>query len=83
MYPQAVGNIVTVKLKDGRSKTVRIDYPPGHFKNRLSDDQLLVKYHTLAGPILSDKRAQEAANWVWKLDSVKDLKGLFELVEVK
>jgi 2-methylcitrate dehydratase len=83
MYPEAVGNIVTVKLKDGKSKTLRIDYPPGHAKNRLSDDELLVKYHALAGPIIGEGRAQTAADWVWKLDSVKDLKELFPLVEVK
>lgn len=82
MYPEAVGNIVTVRLKDGKSKTLRIDYPPGHAKNRLSDEQLLVKYHALAGDIIGDKRAQAAADWVWKLDAVTDLKELFPLVEV-
>jgi 2-methylcitrate dehydratase len=83
MYPEAVGNIVTVKLKDGKTRTIRIDYPPGHAKNRLSDDQLLGKYHTLADPLIGDKRAKAAADWLWKLDSVKDLKELFPLVEVK
>jgi 2-methylcitrate dehydratase len=83
MYPEAVGNIVTVKLKDGKTRTIRIDYPPGHAKNRLSDDQLLGKYHRLVDPIIGDKRAKVAADWLWKLDSVKDLKELFPLVEVK
>lgn len=83
MYPEAVGNIVTVKLKDGTNKTARIDYPPGHAKNRLTDEQLLLKYHTLANPIIGERRAKAAADWVWRLDKVRDLKELFPLVEVK
>jgi 2-methylcitrate dehydratase len=83
MYPEAVGNIVTVRLQNGKHGSLRIDYPPGHAKNRLSDDQLLMKYHSLADPVLGERRAKTVADWVWRLDKVRDLKELFPLVEVK
>src|SRR5207247_6863506 len=34
-YPQAVGNIVTLRLRDGRTLSERVDYPPGHGPNPL------------------------------------------------
>jgi 2-methylcitrate dehydratase len=82
MYPEAVGNIVTIRLKDGKEASLRIDYPPGHAKNRLTDDQLLLKYHALADPVLGEKRAKALADWIWRLEKVRDLKELFPLAEV-
>jgi 2-methylcitrate dehydratase len=82
MYPEAVGNIVTIRLKNGKEASLRIDYPPGHAKNRLSDAQLLQKYHTLSNPILGEKKAKAVADWVWRMDKVQNLKELFEQAEV-
>lgn len=82
MYPGAVGNIVHIKLSDGRTSTMRLDHPPGHAKNRLSDEQLLSKYHTLADPIVGKERAKKLADWVWKLDEQKDLGAIFETVRI-
>jgi 2-methylcitrate dehydratase len=80
MYPGAVGNIVHVKLKDGRSGTMRLDHPPGHAKNRLTDEQLLSKFHTLADPIVGADRASRLADWVWALDEQNDLSTVFKLI---
>jgi 2-methylcitrate dehydratase len=82
MYPGAVGNIVHIKLKTGKSETMRLDHPPGHAKNRLSDDQLLKKYHTLADPIVGKDKAGKLADWIWKLDQQKDLSELFAIVKM-
>jgi 2-methylcitrate dehydratase len=83
MYPGAVANIVTVKTSDGRTLSERVNYPPGHAMNRLSDEQLLGKYHALADPVLGVDRAKAAADWVWKLDEAGDVGGLIPLIEVK
>jgi len=82
MYPGAVGNIVHIKLKEGRTSTMRLDHAPGHAKNRLSDDQLLLKYHTLSDPIVGKDRAGKLADWVWKLDGQTDLSGVFRFIEM-
>src|SRR3989442_7247281 len=39
-YPQAVGNIVTVRLRDGRTLSERVDYPRGHAQNPLTDAEV-------------------------------------------
>jgi hypothetical protein len=52
---------------------MRLDHPPGHAKNRLSDEQLLSKYHTLTDPIIGKDKARRLADWVWKLDEQKNL----------
>jgi 2-methylcitrate dehydratase len=83
MYPDAVANIVTAKTRDGKTFTQRVDYPPGHAKNRLSDEKLLGKYHALADPVIGEARAKRVADWVWQLDKHADVTGLMPLIEVK
>ncbi len=83
MYPEAVGNVVSIHLKGGKVLTKRIDYPKGHSKNRLSDEELLGKYHALADPFVGASKADEIADWVWKLDSQKDLRSLTTLLIMK
>jgi 2-methylcitrate dehydratase len=82
LYPGAVGNIVHLKLKNGKSETMRLDHAPGHARNRLSDEGLLIKYHRLADPIVGKDRANKLADWVWKLDEQKDLSALFGIVKM-
>lgn len=83
LYPRAVANIVTVHMTDGREATLRIDYPPGHAENRLSDAQIESKFHTLADPALGFDRADAVAKWVWKLEEQQSLAELMALLEVK
>lgn len=72
-YPQAVGNIVTVLLRDGRSFTERVDYPLGHALNPLSDAQLESKFHALASSHLSPERANAMLKTAWSLDHLGDV----------
>jgi len=83
MYPQAVANIVHVRRKDGREATVRIDYPPGHARNRLPDNGVEAKYHAVADPVLGKSRADKVLAWAWKLDEQKDLRELFPLLAIE
>jgi 2-methylcitrate dehydratase PrpD len=81
-YPDAVGNLVTVKLKDGRMLTKRVDHACGHAKNRMSDDGVRHKFHRLADPVLSRARADAVVVWVESLDSAMRVDDLFPLLEV-
>ena len=82
LYPDHIANIVTVKMSDGESFTERVDDAPGHVHNRLSDEQLLEKYHKLADPVIGADKAKQVADWVWKLDEQRkagELLGLLVL----
>ena len=83
MYPEAVGNVLSIHLKGGRILTKRIDYPKGHCKNRLTDQELEGKYHALADPFIGADRANQIARWVWKLDEQNDLRALMPLLDMK
>lgn len=73
LYPGAVGNIVTVRLRDGRALSERVDHPLGHAQNPLTDTQLGAKFHALADARLGAKRAAAVLETAWSLDALTDL----------
>jgi 2-methylcitrate dehydratase len=83
MYPQAVANIVHVQMKNGKHATKRMDYAPGHSRNRLPDSGIESKYHTLADAVIGKERAQRVLDWAWKLDEKNNLKELFPLITIE
>jgi 2-methylcitrate dehydratase len=80
LYPQAVGNIVTVTLRDGRSRTERVDHPRGHAQRPLTTGEVELKFHALADPVLGPERAAATLSWLWKLDKAKEIKPLWRLL---
>jgi 2-methylcitrate dehydratase len=83
MYPEAVGNALHIHLKGGKVLTKRIDYPKGHAKNRLTDQELEGKYHALADPFVGGDRANAILKWVWHMDKQSDLRTLMPLLVMK
>lgn len=70
LYPDAVANIVSVRLRDGRTLTERCDHPPGHARNPLTDAEVEEKFHAQASPRLGAARAAAVAEHVWQLDEM-------------
>jgi 2-methylcitrate dehydratase len=81
-YPQAVGNIVTVRLRDGRSLSERVDHPLGHAQNPLSDTEVAAKFLALAGARLGTERADAVLRWSWRLDEARDWAPIMSLLKV-
>lgn len=69
-YPGAVGNIITVRLRNGRSFTERVDYPRGHARNPLTDAEVEAKFHSLADPVLGAARANQLCQRAWKMEEM-------------
>src|SRR5262249_23770409 len=80
LYPQAVGNIVTVRLRDGRTLSERVDFPRGHARNPLSDVEVESKFQALAGARLGRERADGVLRWLWRLDETRNWNELKSLV---
>ena len=57
-YPAGIPNRVRVVLEDGAVEEVRVDFPPGHDKNPLTDAQLLAKFEALTLPEIGADRAR-------------------------
>jgi 2-methylcitrate dehydratase len=81
-YPEAVGNIVTVRLSKGRVFSERIDYPRGHARNPLSDAEVETKFHSLADAVLGRERAEAALRSLWRLDEACEWRTLIPSFEV-
>jgi len=83
LYPGAVANIVHVDLVDGRRLTKRVDYPLGHAKNRLKDEEVEGKFRSLVEPALGGARAHRIIELVWKLEEASNVDDLMRAVVMK
>ena len=81
-YPEAVGNIVTVRLRGGGALSQRVDYPRGHAKNPLTDAEVEAKFHTLADPGLGRERAEALLRWLWRLEEARSWDPLLSWLRV-
>ena len=80
-YPLAVGNIVTLRLRDGRILSERVDHPRGHAQNPLNDAELEAKFRELAGSRLERHRADAVLHWLWRLQEARSWEPLMALLK--
>jgi 2-methylcitrate dehydratase len=80
IYPGAVGNIVAIRLDDGRTLSHRVDHPCGHARNRMSDQLVEAKFRLLSEGMLSPGQADAVLEWVRGLDTHANVDGLFPLL---
>jgi 2-methylcitrate dehydratase len=79
-WPAAAVTRVVLKTKDGRSGDVTTLYPPGHHKNRVSQEQLQEKFTRLAGHKLDAGRRKAFFEAVAHLDSLKSVDELTSIL---
>ncbi|MBU1207942.1 MAG: MmgE/PrpD family protein [Proteobacteria bacterium] len=70
---------VTVKLKNGRTFTRRIDAPKGHWENPLTYEELLAKYRNNAHLVLPPDLTERSIGLMQKLE---ELEGIEELAAI-
>jgi 2-methylcitrate dehydratase PrpD len=70
------GANVEVKLRDGRTLRKTVDFRPGSDQRPLTDEQILRKYHRLAGKVLSETKRKALADHVLALDSASEISSL-------
>jgi 2-methylcitrate dehydratase len=77
-YPDGIPNHLRVKLADGRTVEKRVDFPRGHYKNPMTDDEVVAKFNKLADGVVSRQTADGIIERCWKLDGLTDLAPLLE-----
>lgn len=60
-----------------------VDYPRGHYKNPMTDEEVNARLRSLAGWVLSNLRVEQALDWLWKLEDAADLDPMFEMLEIQ
>jgi 2-methylcitrate dehydratase len=68
-FPELATAIVEVTCKDGHRFTERVDFPKGNPKNRMSDEEILTKFHSNALSVVSEEREKAIIGKIMNLDS--------------
>jgi 2-methylcitrate dehydratase len=81
-YPNAVANIVRVRLSDGRTLAEQVDYPHGHAENPLTDSEVEAKFRQLSDRVIGGSRAEAALRWMWQIEEHATPRKLWRLMEL-
>lgn len=72
--------ISEITLKDGRTFSTRVDYPRGHAKNPMTDQEVVAKFTDMAGLYLPPERMERLIEAVMSLDKLDGVGPLLELM---
>ena len=81
-YPQAMPTRLTVRTANGKEYVKQVDYPLGHPQSPMSDYQIEDKFLRLAARTLGPVQAGKVIDFVWKLETMKDVGVLMPLLKV-
>ena len=77
--PRGVSCKMTVTMGDGKKFVSQVDYPKGSIQNPMSDDEIRIKFDTLAMPVIGAQRAQRIADLVDNIEKLRDVGELMRL----
>lgn len=81
LYDEKWPSIIEITLKDQTVYTARCDLPKGEPEHALSDEDLKVKFISLATDAVSEERAEEIWNKIFQLDFLEDVSELTALLK--
>ncbi len=81
-YPQAIVNRVVVFGAAGRRAERQVEFPKGHVRNPLTDDELEQKFRGLAAGRLDKDRQDELLGRVWRLDELDEIASILPVIAV-
>jgi 2-methylcitrate dehydratase len=71
-----------VKFKDGRELMARVDYPRGHPKNPMTDEELENKFRALMDGVLTREQVNTVINLTRNLENLEDIKKLLKAMVI-
>jgi len=81
--PRGVSVRITATQSDGKKFTSQVDYPKGSIQNSMSDEELRVKFMSLAAPVIGDKKAATLADMAMNVEKVSSVGELTKLTVAK
>ena len=75
--PAGISEIVT---KQGKKYQCRVDYPRGHARNPMTDEEIVEKFKSMASRYMSDKEIDQIVGVVFALDKLEDVGMLNRLI---
>ena len=77
--PRGVSCHTTMTMANGDQYVSQVDYPKGSIENSMSDDELRVKFESLAEPVLGASRAAKLCERVLSIEDCGDVGELMRL----
>ena len=75
--PAGISEIIT---KQGKRFQCRVDYPRGHARNPMTDEEIVEKFKSMASRYMSHKKMDQIVDIVFALDKLKDVGKLNRLM---
>jgi 2-methylcitrate dehydratase len=82
-FPQELVSEIEVVTRSGQRLTERAEYPKGHVRNPMMDDDIDAKFRGLSADILGSARADAALHALWRLEEADRIGPVLDLVTVK
>jgi 2-methylcitrate dehydratase PrpD len=82
LYPERWAAIVHVKMKDGREFSKRVDFAKGDPQNPMTWEEVVSKFVSLAGPVISEAKAEAVVELVSGLETLDDTRELVKLLRL-
>ena len=73
LYPKSMGGGIEVRMHDERVLQKFVIHPPGHPRNRLSDEQVEAKFIRYVGQFLGRDEVDALIEAVWNFDRISDV----------
>jgi len=83
IYPQAIANRVTLRLKSRGYVSREVRYPKGHPSNPMSADEIEAKFRRLAGRYLEEGQMNAILGKLWSVEKLGSLSELLQLMQVR
>lgn len=80
-FSAAIPCRLEIRTRRGELKTAAVEYPRGHVKNPMTDEEVETKFRTLAGRVLSDARVTSALKRLWKIDEERNAGIAFDVLD--
>jgi 2-methylcitrate dehydratase len=73
---------IEIRTRSGKTLVAAVDYPRGHCRNPMTDEEVSSKFSELTRRVLPSSRIERALDWLWRFDEATDLDPLFELLAI-
>ena len=68
--PAGISEIIT---KDGQKYRLRVDYPRGHARNPMTDEEIIHKFRSMTSKYMSNEQMNQITDTVFGLDNLDDI----------
>ena len=75
--PAGISEIVT---KDGKTFRLRVDYPRGHARNPMTDQEVIAKFKDMASVSMTEEQMKRLIETVFAIDQLDDIGTLLKLM---